>query len=83
MAKPGNSEKRTAAERSTKLGVPDAPAGDADAIIEQNEADRRTARRRARLIEETRGSPDGDRDVAPRDELSEDSAAKSVDDLLE
>jgi hypothetical protein len=81
MAKPGDREKRTPAERSTKLGVPGAPAGDADAIIEQNEADRRTARRRAKLIEEARESPAGN--PAPRDELSEDSAAKSVDDLLE
>ena len=81
MAKPGNSERQTPAERSTKLGVPGAPAGDAEAIIEQNEADRRTARRRARLIEETRESPNGD--LAPRDELSEDSAAKSADDLLD
>ena len=81
MAKPGNSERQTPAERSTKLGVPDAPAGDADAIIEQNETDRRTVRRRERLLEETRKGADGD--PVPRDELGEDSAAKSVDDLLE
>ena len=80
MAEPPKSEKKTPEERSTKLGVPGAPAGDADAIIEQNRADRRAARRRAKLIEETREGPD--RELEPRDELSEDSIAKSVDDLL-
>ena len=81
MAKPRKSEKKTAAEQSTKLGVPGAPAGDVDAIIEQNRADRLAARRRAKLIEETRQSPDSE--LQPRDELSEDSVGKSVDDLLE
>ena len=80
MAKPGKMN-QTPAERSTSLGVPGGPAGDADAIIEQNETDRRVVRRRARLIKEARESPDPD--LPPRDELSEDSVAKSVDDLLE
>ena len=79
MANRGKSEK-TAAERSTKLGVPGSAAGDADAIVEQHRADRLAARRRARLIEETRDSPD--RQLEPRDELSEDSVAKTVDDLV-
>jgi len=80
MAKPPKSEKKAPTERSTKLGVPGAPAGDVDAIIEQNRADRLAARRRAKLIEETRQSPDSE--LQPRDELSEDSVGKSVDDLL-
>ena len=80
MTKAPQSETKTPAERSTRLGVPGAPAGDADAIIEQNRADRRAARRRAKLIEETRESPGGE--FEQRDELSEDSAAKSVDELL-
>jgi hypothetical protein len=80
MAKPRKSEKKTTAEQSTKLGVPGAPAGDVDAIIEQNRTDRLAARRRARLIEETRENPD--RELEPRDELSEDSVTKTVDDLV-
>ena len=80
MAKPAK-KNQTPAERSTSLGVPGGPAGDADAIIEQSETDRRVVRRRARLIKEARESPDPD--LPPRDELSEDSVAKSVDDLLE
>ena len=81
MAKAGRRENQTPAEGSSKLGVPDALAGDAVAIIEQNETDRRTVRRRERLLEETRKGVDGDPE--PRDELGEDSAAKSADDLLE
>jgi hypothetical protein len=80
MAKPPKREKKPPAEQSTKLGVPGAPAGDVDAIIEQNRADRLAARRRAKLIEETRQGPDSE--LQPRDELSEDSVSKSVDDLL-
>jgi len=41
---------------------------------------RLAARRRGKLIEETRQSPDPE--LEPRDELSEDSVSKSVDDLL-
>jgi hypothetical protein len=73
------SHRRTEAERSSKLGAPDEPAGDVEAIIDQQAgADQKTVRRRAQLIREAEGGLS----ESPRDELAEDAVGKTVDDLV-
>jgi hypothetical protein len=72
---------KTATEKSSKLGVPGQPAGDAEAIVRRNREDRAVVRRRKTLIDEAGGGV-GSQD-RPRDELGEDTVTKTIDDLIE
>jgi uncharacterized protein YoaH (UPF0181 family) len=73
---------QTEAERSAKLGAPGEPAGDAEAIVDQQvAADEKTTRRRAKLIREVEGAS-SQSELAPRDELADKATGKTVDDLI-
>lgn len=69
-------------ERSAKLGAPGDPAGDAAAIVDlQVAADKKSARRRAKLTEEVKKATDQS-DLDPQDDMVDKATGKTVDDLI-
>src|ERR1700730_14050176 len=79
---PTRPHQQTEAGRSAKLGAPDEPAGDADAIVDQQAAtDEKTTRGRAELTREVKEAS-SQSDLDPQDDLVDKATGKTVDDLV-
>ena len=79
---PTRPHQQTVAERSARLGATGEPAGDVEAIVDQQVAtDEKTTRRRAKLIHEVKEAS-SQSDLDPLDELVDKTTGKTVDDLI-